>query len=80
VQTPQVFRRELLERAHREVTADVTDDAGMVEALGEPVRVFEGERRNVKVTVAADLEAVRAVLEAQRVKRPDELSLGRRLA
>jgi 2-C-methyl-D-erythritol 4-phosphate cytidylyltransferase len=63
VQTPQVFRRELLERAHREVTADVTDDAAMVEALGEPVRIFEGDRRNLKVTVAEDLEVVRALLE-----------------
>ena len=45
VQTPQVFRYELLMRAHREVTADVTDDAAMVEALGEPVRLFEGARR-----------------------------------
>lgn len=63
IQTPQVFRRELLERAHREVTADVTDDAAMVEAMGERVLVFEGNRRNVKVTVAEDLEMVRGRLE-----------------
>jgi 2-C-methyl-D-erythritol 4-phosphate cytidylyltransferase len=62
IQTPQVFRYELLVRAHREVTADVTDDAAMVEALGVPVRVFEGDRRNLKVTVAEDLEVVRGVL------------------
>jgi 2-C-methyl-D-erythritol 4-phosphate cytidylyltransferase len=63
VQTPQVFRRELLERAHREISSDVTDDAAMVEALGEAVRVFEGDRRNLKVTVAEDIELVRALLE-----------------
>ena len=62
VQTPQVFRYDLLMRAHREVTADVTDDAAMVEALGEPVRLFEGARRNVKVTTAEDLEMVEALL------------------
>jgi len=64
VQTPQVFRYELLLRAHREVTQDVTDDTAMVEALGEPVRLFEGERRNLKVTTAEDLEWVKWVLEA----------------
>ncbi len=48
VQTPQVFRYDLLMRAHREVTGEVTDDAAMVEALGEPVRLFEGSRRNLR--------------------------------
>jgi len=62
VQTPQFFRYGLLARAHREVTADVTDDAAMVEALGEPVRLFPGDRRNIKVTVPEDLGLVRALL------------------
>jgi 2-C-methyl-D-erythritol 4-phosphate cytidylyltransferase len=62
VQTPQVFRYDLLVRAHREVTIDVTDDAAMVEALGERVRLFEGDRRNVKVTTVEDLEVVEALL------------------
>jgi len=61
VQTPQVFSYELLLRAHREGTADVTDDAAMVEALGERVRLFEGDRRNLKVTTTADLHYVRWV-------------------
>jgi 2-C-methyl-D-erythritol 4-phosphate cytidylyltransferase len=62
VQTPQVFRYDLLLRGHREVTVDVTDDAAMVESLGEPVRLFEGDRRNVKVTTAEDLELVGSLL------------------
>ena len=37
-QTPQVFRRELLEEAHRRVKETVTDDAAMVERLGHGVR------------------------------------------
>jgi 2-C-methyl-D-erythritol 4-phosphate cytidylyltransferase len=71
VQTPQLFRYERLMRAHREVTADVTDDAAMVEALGEPVRLFEGARRNVKVTTAEDLEMVEAMLSGARAVRSD---------
>jgi len=66
VQTPQVFRYDLLARAHREVNADVTDDAAMVEALGERVRLFEGSRANVKVTTAKDLRLMRGMLGSQR--------------
>jgi 2-C-methyl-D-erythritol 4-phosphate cytidylyltransferase len=65
VQTPQVFLYELLLRAHREITADATDDASMVEALGEPVSIFEGSRTNLKVTTAEDLELVSALLAAR---------------
>lgn len=55
VQTPQVFRRDLLLRAHREITTDVTDDAAMLEALGLPVTTYEGRRRNIKITTPDDL-------------------------
>ncbi len=65
-QTPQVFRRDLLERAHREVTDDVTDDAAMVERLGAEVRVFAGDPANVKVTTPADLVVAEALLAAAR--------------
>jgi 2-C-methyl-D-erythritol 4-phosphate cytidylyltransferase len=61
VQTPQAFRYDLLLRAHDEVTADVTDDAAMLETLGLPVKTFPGDRRNIKVTTPDDL----ALAEAQ---------------
>ena len=64
VQTPQLFRYDLLLRAHRAVTADVTDDAAMVEALGEPVQLFEGSRANLKVTTAEDLVAAARLLSS----------------
>jgi 2-C-methyl-D-erythritol 4-phosphate cytidylyltransferase len=64
VQTPQIFRRELLARAHREVTANVTDDAAMLETIGVPVRVFAGSRANVKITRPEDIELVEALLAA----------------
>ncbi len=63
VQTPQVFRYDLLVRAHREVTTDVTDDAAMLEALGLPVKLFEGSRRNIKVTTPEDLLLAAAFLQ-----------------
>ena len=65
-QTPQVFRRDVLERAHREVAVDVTDDAAMVERLGVEVRVFAGDPANVKVTTRTDLAVAEALLASAR--------------
>ena len=65
VQTPQVFRRDLLEEAHRQVTETVTDDAAMVERLGCSVRVFPGSHTNLKVTTPSDLVLAEAILQAR---------------
>ncbi len=58
VQTPQGFSRELLARAHARTTdaAATTDDAMLVEALGEPIAWVAGEAANLKVTLPADFE------------------------
>jgi len=69
VQTPQAFRRELLEAAHREARATgrtATDDAALVEAFGAKVTVVETDGENPKVTRASDLELVRALCSAGR--------------
>jgi 2-C-methyl-D-erythritol 4-phosphate cytidylyltransferase len=63
VQTPQVFRAELLRRAYAQPDLDgATDDAMLVERLGAEVIVVDGDPRNVKVTTQADLALVRALL------------------
>lgn len=62
-QTPQVFRYDLLLRAHREVTQDVTDDAAMLETLGLPVKLYPGSPLNIKVTNLEDLRTAEAMLE-----------------
>jgi 2-C-methyl-D-erythritol 4-phosphate cytidylyltransferase len=67
VQTPQVFRRELLVRAYANrsrIGKDVTDDAQLVEAIGHPCFVVEGSRWNIKITTRDDLRLASAVLEA----------------
>lgn len=61
-QTPQVFRYELLVRAHERAQGDATDDAALVEALGVKVQLYPGSPRNLKVTTADDLTLVRALL------------------
>jgi 2-C-methyl-D-erythritol 4-phosphate cytidylyltransferase len=61
VQTPQVFEVSLLRRAYAQPDlAGVTDDAMLVERLGEPVLVVDGEVRNIKVTTREDLLIARA--------------------
>jgi 2-C-methyl-D-erythritol 4-phosphate cytidylyltransferase len=68
-QTPQVFRIDLLREglAKAETTGRVvTDDAGLVEALGAPVHVVEGDPENLKITVASDLAAAEALLARRR--------------
>ena len=61
-QTPQVFRYDLLMRAHKEITENVTDDAAMIEMLGVPLKTYEGRRRNIKITTPDDLWLAEAYL------------------
>lgn len=63
VQTPQAFRAGVLRAAHAG-GASGTDDAALVERAGGRVVVVPGDARNVKITVAADLELARALLDA----------------
>jgi len=64
-QTPQAFRREVYAEALARAEADgveATDDAALVERIGVPVRLMEGDGSNLKVTTAADLGAAEAWL------------------
>jgi 2-C-methyl-D-erythritol 4-phosphate cytidylyltransferase len=62
VQTPQIFRRNLLERALALSDEDVTDEAALVERLGIHVAVFDGDDRAFKVTTPLDLALARSLL------------------
>jgi 2-C-methyl-D-erythritol 4-phosphate cytidylyltransferase len=57
VQTPQVFDIVLLQKAYNQEFMDMfTDDASVVEALGERVHLVEGNRENIKLTTPFDLK------------------------
>jgi len=60
-QTPQMFRHGMLLRALRD-GAQVTDEAGAVEALGYKPRLVQGSTKNLKVTYPADLEIAEGIL------------------
>ncbi|MFD6527342.1 MULTISPECIES: 2-C-methyl-D-erythritol 4-phosphate cytidylyltransferase [unclassified Isoptericola] len=72
VQTPQGFDRALLERAHAGGAARsgseglaATDDAGLVEALGEPVHVVAGDDAALKITTERDLLVAALLLQEE---------------
>ncbi len=62
VQTPQVFRRDLLERALAATDDDATDEAALVERLGVAVATFEGDERAFKITTPLDFALARTLL------------------
>ena len=64
VQTPQVFRLSLLRRAYEQRFVEMfTDDASVVEALGEQVVCVEGNRENIKLTTPFDLMVAKTLME-----------------
>ena len=72
-QTPQAFRRDWLDEAHRKAQAEglaATDDAFLVEWMGHPVRVVEGSGENIKVTRPEDLVIGEAILASRAGRTP----------
>lgn len=72
VQTPQGFRRAVLERAHADGSPGATDDASLVESLGVPVTVVEGSDEAFKVTRPFDLLVAEALLRRHGMPATDE--------
>lgn len=62
VQTPQVFRFDIISRAHRQAAAPATDDAALVEQAGGKVRLYMGSHDNIKVTTPGDLALAEILL------------------
>lgn len=81
-QTPQVFRRDILEKAYAHLRSfppyqggtqggqpTVTDDAQVVEFSGHPVAIVPSDAMNIKITTKSDLTLAAAILKA-RPSRP----------
>jgi 2-C-methyl-D-erythritol 4-phosphate cytidylyltransferase len=74
-QTPQVFRRDLLEKAYAaRAGQSATDDAGLVEQLGQQVTVVEGSPLNLKITTRDDLKLAEQVLKVLPKAKSDGIS------
>lgn len=77
VQTPQAFRADALRTAHA-VARDASDDASLVEALGNEVSIVPGEPTNLKITYPTDLLVAEALLPGIVSAGIDEPSVGYR--
>ncbi len=69
-QTPQVFRTSLLANAYDTLAQhseppEATDCARIVELSGHPVKVYEGEQTNIKITTTLDLLIAEAILKGK---------------
>jgi 2-C-methyl-D-erythritol 4-phosphate cytidylyltransferase len=66
IQTPQVFRKDLIFRAYKRFgRLDVTDDAMLVEKLGARVSIVPGTSSNIKITTPEDLVIAQALLKSR---------------
>jgi 2-C-methyl-D-erythritol 4-phosphate cytidylyltransferase/2-C-methyl-D-erythritol 2,4-cyclodiphosphate synthase len=65
-QTPQVAARKLLTKAYQAAAEKkdfiATDEAGLLELIGQPVKVVEGSEKNIKITRPEDLILAKAIL------------------
>lgn len=67
VQTPQVFRSDILHKAYDlEDRPEFTDDASRVQALGHKITLFDGTPSNIKVTNPVDFAIAETLLKSMR--------------
>jgi 2-C-methyl-D-erythritol 4-phosphate cytidylyltransferase len=66
IQTPQIFRFDIISEAFRQNEEDVTDDASLVEKKGRKVKIFLGSYDNIKVTTPGDMELARMLMRKKR--------------
>lgn len=63
-QTPQAFEYNMIKNAHEQLYGqNFTDDAGMLEALGQTVYILNGSYKNIKITTQNDIEIAKIYLE-----------------
>jgi len=64
-QTPQVFRRNLIEDAYKRIKRNklFTDDAALIENIGKKVKIVKGDYSNIKITTIEDIKIAEALLK-----------------
>ena len=65
VQTPQVFRKDLILKAYKKVKRGklFTDDAALLESIGVKVKLVRGNYKNIKITTTEDMNIASALLK-----------------
>ena len=69
VQTPQIFLYDLLKKGYeQEFSPTFTDDASVVESLGNKIYLVEGNRENIKITTEFDLKIAEIIIRFENLK------------
>lgn len=64
IQTPQVFRADLIKKAYQQPFSEsFTDDSTVLETAGHPIHLIEGDPRNIKITHPGDLIIAEALIK-----------------
>jgi 2-C-methyl-D-erythritol 4-phosphate cytidylyltransferase len=63
IQTPQVFRADVIKNTYKYTPGEVTDDAALVEKAGYKVKLYMGSYANIKITTPDDLAVAGALLK-----------------
>jgi 2-C-methyl-D-erythritol 4-phosphate cytidylyltransferase len=70
VQTPQIFRYEDIYQAHQDAIKydwqEATDDAFLIEKMGVPITMIEGQEENIKITTPKDLKIAQSLISKLR--------------
>ncbi|MBL7070794.1 MAG: 2-C-methyl-D-erythritol 4-phosphate cytidylyltransferase [Candidatus Omnitrophica bacterium] len=66
-QTPQVFRKSILEDAYKRLkaTGSFTDDTALIENMGKKVKIVKSDYNNIKVTTAEDIKIAEVLLDGE---------------
>lgn len=71
VQTPQIFKSEILKAAYNlPYQKSFTDDASVVETFGQKISLCQGDRENIKITTPFDLKVAEAILSMPSPENP----------
>ena len=68
VQTPQIFKFDMITKAYENLAVEVTDDATAVERLRYAIKLYMGDYRNIKVTTPEDLALARIIARGWKQK------------
>jgi 2-C-methyl-D-erythritol 4-phosphate cytidylyltransferase len=68
VQTPQCFKTEIIKKAYTQNYNDLfTDDASVIESIGETIHLIEGNPENIKITTPVDLIFAKAIISENEI-------------
>lgn len=73
-----MFKREIYEEAHRSALIDGfigSDDSSLIERIGGQIKVVEGKRNNIKLTVPEDYLILASVLQALKIEHGSEYDI-----